>query len=59
MATQLRELGEGAANKMAKKTKKIDVQGSEITILTNEEQDYISLTDMVRDIENGSALIEK
>ena len=46
------------ADKMAKKTKKIDVQGSEITILTNQEQDYISLTDMVRDIENGSALIE-
>ena len=44
---------------MTKKTKKIDVQGSEITILANEEQDYISLTDMVRDIENGSALIEK
>ncbi len=44
---------------MAKKTKKIEVQGSEITILTNQEQDYISLTDMVRDIENGSALIEK
>ena len=43
---------------MAKKTTKIDVQGSEITILTNQEQDYISLTDMVRDIENGSALIE-
>ena len=40
---------------MAKKTKKIDVQGSKITILTNEEEDYISLTDMVRDIENGSA----
>ncbi len=59
MATQIQERGEGAANKMAKKTKKIDVQGSEITILTNEEQDYISLTDMVRDIENGSALIEK
>ena len=39
---------------MAKKTKKIDVEGSEITILTNQEQDYISLTDMVRDIENGS-----
>lgn len=45
-------------NKMAKKTKKIDVEGSEITILTNQEQDYIFLTDMVRDIENGSALIE-
>ncbi len=44
---------------MAKKTRKIDVQGSEITILVGEEQDYISLTDMVRDIENGSALIEK
>ena len=44
---------------MTKKTKKIDVQGNEITILTNQEQDYISLTDMVRDIENGSALIEK
>ena len=43
---------------MAKKTKKIDVEGSEITILTDQEQDYISLTDMVRDIENGSALIE-
>jgi hypothetical protein len=56
---RIRERGEGAANKMAKKTKKIDVQGSEITILTNQEQDYISLTDMVRDIENGSALIEK
>ena len=46
------------ADKMAKKTKKIDVQGVEITILTIQEQDYISLTDMVRDIENGSALIE-
>ena len=43
---------------MTKKTKKIDVEGNEITILTNQEQDYISLTDMVRDIENGSALIE-
>ena len=42
-----------------KKNRKIDVQGSEITILTGKEQDYISLTDMVRDIENGSALIEK
>jgi hypothetical protein len=45
--------------KMAKKSKKIEVQGSEITILTSKEQDYISLTDMVRNTENGSALIEK
>lgn len=41
------------------KSKKIDVQGSEITIITTKEQDYISLTDMVRDIENGLVLIEK
>jgi len=44
---------------MAKKSKKIEVQGSEITILTTKEQDYISLTDMVRNIENGLSLIEK
>ena len=42
-----------------KKNKKIVVQGSEIAVLHNKEQDYISLTDMVRDIENGLALIEK
>ena len=44
---------------MAKKNKKIEVQGSEITIFTSKEQDYISLTDMVRNIENGLSLIEK
>ncbi len=44
---------------MSKKNKKIDVQGSEITIISTKEQDYISLTDMVRDIENGLVLIEK
>ena len=42
---------------MAKK--KIKVQGSEITIFQNNEQDYISLTDMVKEIENGLSLIEK
>jgi len=46
-------------DKMAKKSKKIEVQGSEITIFTSKEQDYISLTDMVRNIENGLSLIEK
>ncbi len=35
------------------------MQCSEITILTSKEQDYISLTDMVRNIENGFSLIEK
>ena len=38
---------------------KLDVQGSEITLFSREEQDYLSLTDMVRNIDNGLALIEK
>jgi len=44
---------------MRRKDKKILVQGSEITVFAVKEQDYISLTDMVRDIENGLVLIEK
>jgi hypothetical protein len=35
------------------------VQGSEITVFQNDEQDYISLTDMTKGIDNGLALIEK
>jgi len=42
-----------------KENKIINVQGSEIAVFKSEEQDYISLTDMVKDIENGLALIEK
>jgi len=38
---------------------KINVKNTEITIISVEEQDYISLTDMVKNIENGLALIEK
>jgi hypothetical protein len=38
---------------------KIEVQGTEITILSARQGDYISLTDIVRNIENGLALIEK
>ena len=38
---------------------KITVDKTEITILEINEKDYISLTDMVRNIENGLALIEK
>jgi len=41
------------------KMAKIEVQGKEITIISTDRQDYISLTDMVRNIENGLALIEK
>lgn len=38
---------------------KIVVNETEITIIEIDEKDYISLTDMVRNIENGLALIEK
>jgi hypothetical protein len=38
---------------------KINVKETEITIISIKEKDYISLTDMVRNIENGLALIEK
>ena len=38
---------------------KIDVQGKEITIISQNEEDYISLTDMVKGVENGLSLIEK
>ncbi|GHT48650.1 hypothetical protein AGMMS49982_00340 [Bacteroidia bacterium] len=38
---------------------KITVHDTEITIISVEERDYISLTDMVRNIDNGLALIEK
>ena len=44
---------------MSGKKQKMTVQGSQITVLKENEQDYISLTDMVRDIENGLVLIEK
>jgi hypothetical protein len=38
---------------------KLNVDGTEIQVLQIKEDDYISLTDMVRKIDNGSALIEK
>jgi hypothetical protein len=38
---------------------KIKVKDTQITIITYHEMDYISLTDMVRNIENGTSLIEK
>jgi len=37
----------------------IEVQGTEITVLTKEHGDFISLTDMVRNFEGGGALIEQ
>ena len=38
---------------------KLNVDGTEIQVLQIEEDDYISLTDIVRKIDNGPALIEK
>jgi hypothetical protein len=38
---------------------KINVKGTDIVVISIDEKDYISLTDMVRNIENGLALIEK
>ncbi|MGB4413496.1 MAG: KilA-N domain-containing protein [Paludibacter sp.] len=38
---------------------KIIVRGTEVTIISIDEKDYISLTDMVRSIQNGLSLIEK
>jgi len=38
---------------------KITVRNTQITVVNINERDYISLTDMVRNIENGLALIEK
>ena len=45
---------------MAKgKKTKIEVKGTEITILSTEGNDFISLTDMVKNFEGGSSLIEQ
>lgn len=38
---------------------RLNVEGTEIQVLQIEENDYISLTDMVRKTDNGLALIEK
>ena len=41
------------------KNPSITVQGSEVAIATRHEQDYISLTDMVKRFEGGGALIKQ
>jgi hypothetical protein len=41
------------------KNKSIVVQDTAVTITTRHDQDYISLTDMVKNFEGGSALIEQ
>lgn len=44
---------------MKKKEQKITVKGSEISVVQLKEGDYISLTDMVKNFEDGLVLIEK
>ena len=41
------------------KNRIINVKGSAVTVATRYEQDYISLTDMVKHFDGGSALIEQ
>lgn len=41
------------------KNRSITVQGTEVGITNRHEQDYISLTDMVKNFDGGSALIEQ
>ena len=42
-----------------KKKTTIEVQGTAITILSQDKNDYISLTDMVKGFEGATALIEQ
>jgi len=41
------------------KKQTINVKGAEITVLSQNQQDYISLTDMARNFEDSVVLIEK
>ena len=41
------------------KNRSIIVQGTEVGIAIRHEQDYISLTDIVKSFDDGSALIEQ
>ncbi|SDX11968.1 KilA-N domain-containing protein [Aequorivita viscosa] len=44
---------------MAKRQSSINVKVSEVSIYTENDLDFISLTDMVKSFEGGSALIEQ
>ena len=41
------------------KNRTINVKGADIAIASRHEQDYISLTDMVKNFDGGRALIEQ
>ncbi|HEY5124564.1 MAG TPA: KilA-N domain-containing protein, partial [Ignavibacteria bacterium] len=42
-----------------KKTGELNVKGASISVIRHKNDDYISLTDIVRNYEDGLALIEK
>ncbi|PIE39028.1 MAG: DNA-binding protein [Gammaproteobacteria bacterium] len=42
-----------------RKNRSIQVQGTDITITSKNDEDYISLTDMVKNFDGGNALIEQ
>ncbi|WP_338794313.1 KilA-N domain-containing protein [Bernardetia sp. MNP-M8] len=43
---------------MAKQKKQIEVENKVISIVSHNEEDYISLTDMIKNIEGGNSIIE-
>jgi len=43
---------------MKEKKTTINVQGTKVTVFKHQEKDFISLTDMVKNFEGGSTLIE-
>lgn len=44
---------------MKRRKAKINVKGNEVSIYSENDLDYISLTDMVKGFDGGSALIEQ
>ena len=44
---------------MSKKKQSITVQGTPISVIKNNDKDFLSLTDMVKNLDGGGALIEQ
>jgi hypothetical protein len=51
-------IGYNSLVQMENKNQSIVVQGTEVHVITKDEEDYISLTDMVAGFEGGSSLID-
>ena len=56
---QTLRLDEGIVDMAKDKKSTIKVQGAAITIISHKEDDFISLTDMVKNFDGGGALIEQ